>query len=184
MPDDPLIERRRTEYITSAEFSRTMTLLEEIRTDLKAGQGRLHEEMVAVGKRITDRQDVANGRLAKAETEIVSTITGLRVLEVKAASYRDQRASDRIIEQKVVADIKAELDQLMAEGCRVRSSHAADVLTLHSAGVLEGEGVGPSRWKRAAQPIGFSLGGLGLGVLGPHVGEILHWLAGLMTGTP
>ena len=171
--DDPQVDRRRsTEYVTIGEFARTLTLLEEIRSDLKAGQEVLRVELVAVGKRITDRQDVSNGRLLKVEGELVANIVDLKVLEARAAEYRETRIVERAEEQATVVAIKDEVETLMAEGCRVRKQHVSEMDALNQAGVF----APGSKWRKAGPTALAGLGGLGLGALAPHLVTAVHWI--------
>ena len=160
------------------EWGGTLGLLEEIRLDikddikeLKRGQSDLSRQLAETDRRITSRQEVANGRTTTNEQAVAAAVK-----QVEAVSEQVEAV------QKIVASIKK-------NGCEQKEKHVEVSDALVAAGVvpdtsevIEGAAPGATRWTRHHKAglgvVGIS--GLGLGALLPHVGPFLHWVATLL----
>lgn len=154
------------------EWKGTLGLLEEIRVDikqdirdLKTGQTDLSKQLAETDRRITSRQDIANGRTGKNEAAVIAAHAQIAAL-----------ASQVTAVQETATAIKT-------GGCDQKDRHEEVLSALAAAGVAPSEASGEwrdpaERWTRRQKigAAGLGLGGLGLGVFLPHLVAVAHWL--------
>ncbi|HUT91585.1 MAG TPA: hypothetical protein VMY37_18955 [Thermoguttaceae bacterium] len=117
------------DYVTQVQFSGTMTLLQEIRTDIKGDVADLREVVIDMKKEITDRQDIANGRTSKNE------------LAVSAAKAQ-------------LEAVQATVTHIDSHGCNRIETHTTALGALRAAGVAPAG----SGWKPTTKQVGIAAG--------------------------
>ncbi len=157
-------------FVTQKEFDRTLIFLEEIRQDIKGDVAALSAQLAETKTEITERQDIANGRTSKNELAVVAATR-----QVEAVAQQ-------------VGTVQATVSAIQTSGCQRAERHQKMVSALAQAGVVADTGelldvAEASRWTKK-HLAGVGLGGLGLGVLAPHLCPAVHWLVHLVTGTP
>jgi hypothetical protein len=106
-------------FVTQTQFANTMSLLQEIRTDIKGDVADLHTAVVEMKREITGRQDIANNRTSKNETAVA--------------------------EAKIeVAEVKRIVTHIDKHGCSNLVPHKSTLTALETAGVVPVDG---GRWK-------------------------------------
>ena len=163
-----------SQYVTRTELAGQLSPLVEIRTmlrddnkALRAGQDALSEQLRDTKDEITARMDVANGRTAKLEGEVLLTRA-----DVNAAKLE-------------LKDIDTTAKDIYLHGCQQMPSHARTLTALAHVGALSGEVVDDSPvagfTKRNAKRglLGGALVGLGAAL--PHLWAFINWVGGLFT---
>jgi hypothetical protein len=160
-------------YVSQESFHLVLELLKENREVLRTQISSVTEQMTGLSTqldqgvaKITDRQDIANGRTSKNEAAIAVLGDDIKVTQAQVA-------------------------HLEAHGCRNLAPHKSAIGALAAAGVVPDtmeilDRPESLQWTTAhrARAVGIGIGGLGLGVLAPHVGPFLHWIAHILTGAP
>lgn len=160
-----------TQFVTRAELGGQLQPLAEIRTMLRddlrglhGGQTRLSQQMRSMECAITERMDEANHRTTKLEEKLDAT-------EVEVQDARDTAKT------------------VLTEGCRQKANHVRELATLARVGALEdlNDTATLAQFDKDQQPFlqkhgrkaavagGIGLGGFGLGVLAPHLGQAIDW---------
>lgn len=169
-------------YVTRDELVGRFAPLAEMRTMLREDIARLHAGQAALAALVTDTRDEvvglqreANGRTTKNEASVIAA--------------HDQLAA---LMQRVVC-MHTTVTSIKADGCDQKRTHLEVLSAIRAAGLVPDTGEWLDRperptWTRrekvAAVAGGIGVGGLGIGVLLPHVGPALHWLVHLLTGAP
>lgn len=151
-----------SQYVTRSEFVTSMKPMEEIRERLWVEIDRLHASQTTMLQTLTEVRDqvkLSNGRTAKLEERF------------------------EVVESEIVEARDAAVDTKL-NGCDQLHRHHDQLSTLAQVGVVGGaEGFAPTSLRRHAPKVAAGGGLVGLGLLLPHVWEMLdtlwHWVRSL-----
>jgi len=169
-----------SQFVTQAALDRQLQPLAEIRTMLRddlrglhEGQDRLATQIAEMNSSICARMDEANHRTNTLEATVDT-------IEAEAREARDTAKT------------------VLNDGCHQKANHVIAMTTLARVGALEdlndaalaeredleSQTFLKRHGRKAAVAGGLGLGGFGLGLLAPHVGQILDWLIHLFFKVP
>jgi hypothetical protein len=158
MADDPNQSDR---TVSQASFHDVLAFQLELRNMIRDDIGRLSGQLADVGDKITDRQDVANGRVLTTEKTVAALVTE-------------------------VGTVKSTVEKISKDGCSQKVKHAQELATLMiRQGVVPVGDLGddpspfPFGWtkQQTVRRVGIGGGLVGIGVLLPDIFRGLHWLA-------
>ena len=152
----------RIEYVSQAQFGQTMSLLTEMRTDLRMRMDDLGDQLEAGVAQITTRQDEANHR----------TLT----LEAAVTEIHDRGCATYDRHKKMAALIAAREPERRIEPLQDDPVYSEELAPFSRLQPLS------PRVKRIAIGGGLLASGAGLNALMPHVWEGLHWLVHVLSG--